>query len=121
MLTCTSKVIVNRFVFATICTTLFTNAQGPLSNTCSKVKEIQYLLLTYPPHTEAGGCQPELMEFGIATDSKSTKYAWKAKEKIVTVSCKLKKKEIVCKNHFYCNELHYGNLDMEKNFSILTV
>lgn len=64
MLTCTSKVIVNRFVFATICTALFTNAQGPLSNTCSKVKEIQYLLLTYPPHTEAGGCQPELMEFG---------------------------------------------------------
>lgn len=75
MLTCTSKMIVIRFVFATMCKTLFTNVQSPLSITCSKVKEIQYLLLTYPLHTEAEGCQPELMEFGIATDSKSTKYA----------------------------------------------
>lgn len=75
MLTSTSKIIVNRFAFATMCTILLTNAQGPLSITCSKVKEIQYLLLTSPPHTEAEGHQPELMEFGIATDSKSTKYA----------------------------------------------
>lgn len=75
MLASTSKIIANRYAFATMCIILFTNAQGPLSITCSKVKEIQYLLLTYPPHTEAEGCQPELKEFGIATDSKSTKYA----------------------------------------------
>lgn len=72
MLICTSKITVSRFIFATMCTILFTNAQGPLFITCSKVKGIQYSSPTNtPPPTKAGGCQPELMESGFVTDSKN--------------------------------------------------
>lgn len=72
MLICTSKITVSRFVSVTMCTSLSTNVQGPLSITCSKVKGIQYSSPTYPPTPpEAGGCQPELMESGFITDSKN--------------------------------------------------